>query len=207
GRRIYSGVRTKREAPLPTTRSGGVPSPGPPPPNRPRRRPTTRYCRYPQASSTRPAGTTVSRSPCRTNSNATTSKGQRTNVCTGVRVSQRRSERLMVPRSTPPCEAQARLKARARLTIDHVRRRGCDRLRRLIDLLHDLLHRFAGNRIDLQFHFLGFGEEARILHGIHERLAQSGRAVRGNARRRQKGTSHRLAGKYQLEDLPLLVGL
>src|SRR6516165_12592597 len=96
---------------------------------------------------------------------------------------------------------------RPRLMIDHVRHRGRDRLWRLIDLLHDLLHRVAGNRIDLELHFFGFSEESRALHGIHERLAQSGGSVGRNAGGREKGASHRLTGKHQLENLPLLAGL
>jgi Major Facilitator Superfamily len=61
-------------------RCGGTPKPGPPPPSRLRRRPTSRYCRYPQASSATPAGTMVSCSPCRRSSNATTRIGLRMNV-------------------------------------------------------------------------------------------------------------------------------
>src|SRR5262245_7554111 len=92
-------------------------------------------------------------------------------------------------------------------SIDHLRHRGGDRLRRAIDLLHDRLHRIAGNRVDLQLHLFGFGEEFAALHRIHERLAQDGDPFCGDAGRREERPSHRLAGEHQLENLPLLLRL
>src|SRR5262249_15690848 len=57
------------------------------------------------------------------------------------------------------------------LMVDHIGHRCRNRLRRLVDVLHDCLHRIAGNRINLQLHLFGFSEKGRILHGIHERFA------------------------------------
>src|SRR6266540_6855985 len=105
------------------------------------------------------------------------------------------------------CDRQSsRMIVRSTLTIDHVRDCRRNRLRCLVEVLHDALYRIAGNRIDLQFHSLCFSEKTRILHRIHEGLSQSLRALRGNAWGRQKRPSHWLASKDQLKDLPLLVG-
>src|SRR6266511_3432167 len=105
------------------------------------------------------------------------------------------------------CERQSsRMIVRSTLTIDHVRDGRRNRLRCLVDVLHDTLYRIAGNRIDLQFHSLCFSEKTRILHRIHEGVTQRRRALRGNAGGRQKWPSHWLASKDQLEDLPLLLG-
>src|SRR5262245_15496446 len=67
------------------------------------------------------------------------------------------------------------------LMVEDVSHRGRNRLRRLIDVLNDALHGIARNGVDFQFHLLGFGEKARVLHRVHEGLAQGCRALRGNA--------------------------
>src|SRR6184192_1721113 len=95
----------------------------------------------------------------------------------------------------------------SRLMVDHIGHRCSNRLRRLVDVLHDCLHRIARNGIDLQLHLISFSEKAWILHRIHERFAQGGRTIHGNAWRSQKRPPHRLARKDQPEDSPLFVTL
>ena len=75
------------------------------------------------------------------------------------------------------------------------------------DFLDQLLDLLAGDRRDLELRLLGVGEEVRILHRVHERLAQRLGAVVRHAGRRQKGPPHHLPREDQLEDLLLVLGL
>src|SRR3974390_3901889 len=79
------------------------------------------------------------------------------------------------------------------LMADEFRCRGRQRLRCLIELLHQLLDFLAAHWRDLELHLFGVGEELGVLHGIVECGAQGLGTILRDAGRGKKWPAHHLA--------------